>query len=240
MADTKIVIDNVSKIYKGAKSEVRALDGVSLSIGRGELVAIVGRSGSGKTTLMNILGCIDTPTRGVYELFGYDVGSFDHDSLARLRNREIAFVFQAFNLVPTLSALENVALPLYYRGVGRRQRNDAAMQALAQVGLSDRASHRPSELSGGQQQRIAVARAIAAEPQVLLADEPTGNLDSGSGERILALLHRQVREGRTVIIITHDMGIARRCGRIITISDGKIISDERNAAGDDRQAGGRV
>ena len=221
-----IDIQNLYKIYnEGKESEVRALDGVSLQIDRGEFVAIVGQSGSGKSTLMNVLGCLDIPTYGQYHLNGTDVTSLSDRSLARIRNREIGFIFQGYNLIQELNALENVTLPLIYQGVSVWEREEIAMAALAKVGMDDRAHHRPSEMSGGQQQRVAIARAIATHPPVIMADEPTGALDSKTGRHVLEILHTLHEEGSTVILITHDNGIAATAERIVRLSDGHIVSD---------------
>ena len=225
-----IEIKDLYKIYnEGKESEVRALDGVTLHIDRGEFVAIVGQSGSGKSTLMNVLGCLDIPTYGEYHLNGTDVTSLSDKQLAHIRNREIGFIFQGYNLIQELDALENVTLPLIYQGVSVWDREDIAMEALEKVGMAERAHHRPSEMSGGQQQRVAIARAIAAAPPVILADEPTGNLDKRSGHDVMEILRGLWREGRTVILITHDPKIADSANRVITISDGKIIGDETRA-----------
>ncbi len=220
-----IKISNMSKIYHTADSKVCALNNVSLNINEGELVAIVGKSGSGKTTLMNILGCLDKPSCGSYFLFGRDVGSLSHDERSLFRRKEIGFVFQGFNLLSKMSALENVALPLMFAKVPYHERMERAKAALCEVGLGKRLSHRPSQMSGGQQQRVAIARALVGNPRLILADEPTGNLDSKSGEEILSLLMSVNDAGHTVILITHDEKIARRAGRAICIADGKIISD---------------
>ena len=222
-----IDIRDLYKIYnEGKESEVRALDGVSLQIDRGEFVAIVGQSGSGKSTMMNVLGCLDIPTYGEYHLDGTDIGSLSDKQLARIRNREIGFIFQGYNLIQELDALENVTLPLIYRGVSVFDREDMAMAALAKVGMDDRAHHRPSEMSGGQQQRVAIARAIATKPPIIMADEPTGALDSRTGHEVLEFLQQLNREGTTVILITHDNGIAATAKRVVRLSDGKIISDK--------------
>lgn len=218
-----IRIRKLTKSYHTAAGEVRALDGLSLDINRGEFVAIVGQSGSGKSTLMNILGCLDTPTGGTYELEGRNTAHCSAAALADIRGRRIGFVFQGFHLIPSLSALENVELPLIYRHIGREERRRRAVESLQRVGLADRLHHRPAELSGGQQQRVAIARAIAMAPPLILADEPTGNLDSHSGEEVMALLHRLNREGRTVVLITHDNAIAASLPRRIRIGDGKVI-----------------
>ena len=222
-----IDIRNLYKIYnEGKESEVRALDGVSLQIGKGEFVAIVGQSGSGKSTMMNVLGCLDIPTYGEYFLEGTDIGSLTDKQLARIRNREIGFIFQGYNLIQELDALENVTLPLIYRGVSVFDREDMAMAALAKVGMDDRAHHRPSEMSGGQQQRVAIARAIATSPPIIMADEPTGALDSKTGKHVLEILRDLYRGGTTILLITHDDGIAATAKRVVRLSDGKIISDK--------------
>ncbi len=225
-----VEIINVSKIYNPGENEVRALDGVSLSIDKGEFVAIIGQSGSGKSTLMNILGCLDTPTAGIYRLHGMDVSHMSDNEQSDVRNMEIGFIFQGFNLIQSLTALENVELPLTYRGVAKKERLKLSKNALSRVGLANRMDHKPQEMSGGQQQRVAIARAIAQAPPILLADEPTGNLDSGSSREIIEIIKRLHSEGRTVILITHDPGIAAQAKRIITISDGKIKSDVINTA----------
>lgn len=223
-----IELQDIYKIYRAGDSEVRALDGVSLQIDSGEFVSIVGQSGSGKSTLMNLLGCLDTPTRGTYLLDGSDVSSMSDNKLSDIRNRRIGFIFQGFNLVSSLSAMENVELPLIYRKMDRGQRKKLVYQSLVRVGLKKRLNHRPSEMSGGQQQRVAIARAIAAKPPVILADEPTGNLDSASSREILQILKELYMGGRTVILITHDDGIAAQAKRVIRIMDGKIESDKEN------------
>jgi len=220
-----IRLSNISKIYNPGENEVRALDHVSLSIERGEFAAVIGHSGSGKSTLMNILGCLDTPTEGDYLLNGVQVASMSDNELARVRNQEIGFVFQGFNLIANLNALENVELPLIYRGIDKKDRREMAEKALDMVGLANRARHKPSEMSGGQQQRVAIARAIAAEPPVILADEPTGNLDSKSSEEIIEILKGLHEMGRTVIMITHDVSSAAKTERNIRIMDGRIIED---------------
>lgn len=220
-----IEIHDMHKVYNPGENEVRALDGINLSIDRNEFVAIIGQSGSGKSTLMNMLGCLDVPTSGQYILNGEDVSDLTDDELSDIRNKEIGFIFQGFNLIATLTAFENVELPLIYRGVSGREREELSVTALEKVGLVNRMDHKPSEMSGGQQQRVAIARAIAQAPPIILADEPTGNLDSGSSEEILAILKNLHKEGRTVIIITHDNDIARRADRVIKIRDGRIESD---------------
>ena len=224
-----IEIRNMRKIYNPGENEVRALDGVDLTIDEGEYVTIIGHSGSGKSTLMNMLGCLDVQTSGEYYLHGNDVGSMDDDELSDIRNREIGFIFQGFNLIPSLTARENVELPLIYRGVGKREREHLATESLKKVGLEKRMDHTPAEMSGGQQQRVAIARAIAQAPPVILADEPTGNLDSRSTLEIMEILKQLHREGRTVIIITHDDEIAAKADRIVEIRDGKIVKDEARA-----------
>lgn len=220
-----VEIKDVCKIYNPGENEVRALDHVSLTIDEQEFVAIIGHSGSGKSTLMNMLGCLDVPTSGEYWLHGQDVSALSDDELSDIRNREIGFIFQGFNLIPNLTALENVELPLIYRGVSKSVREELSVEALKKVGLEHRMDHRPSEMSGGQQQRVAIARAIAQAPPVILADEPTGNLDSNSTKEIMDILKGLHKEGRTVILITHDNEIAAQAKRVIKIRDGKIESD---------------
>ena len=222
-----IQVEEVERVYRITEDlAVPALDGVSLRIERGEFVAIMGSSGSGKTTLMNILGCLDAPTAGRYLLDGVDVRDIPEDDLADLRNRKIGFVFQSFNLVPRTSAVANVELPLAYAGLGRAERRRRAAAALEAVGMGDRMDHLPSELSGGQQQRAAVARAIVTNPAIVLADEPTGNLDSHSTADILAIFRRLNGEGRTVVLITHEADVAACARRIIRLGDGRVLSDE--------------
>lgn len=223
-----IHIENLKKIYNPGENEVRALDGVSLDIEKGELVAIVGHSGSGKSTLMNMLGCLDVPTSGTYLLNGQDVSKMTDNQLADIRNKEVGFIFQGFNLIANLDALGNVELPLVYRGIGKSRRRKIAAEALKKVGLENRMSHKPNELSGGQQQRVAVARAVAARPPIILADEPTGNLDTKSTKEIMDILKALHKSGRTVIIITHDDEIAEQAHRVIRILDGRIEEDYRN------------
>lgn len=213
---------DLCKRYSIGGTEVRALDGVSLDIMSGEYVTISGVSGSGKSTLMNILGCLDTPTSGTYLLDGSDVSELSDKELSRIRSRKIGFVFQSFNLIPALTALENVELPLMYRGVPKAQRRTAAREALEIVGLTDRSGHRPSEMSGGQQQRCAIARAIAADPSIILADEPCGNLDSHNSREVLEILSELNRSGKTVVMITHDEQTAQKAQRLIRIADGRI------------------
>jgi putative ABC transport system ATP-binding protein len=223
-----VEVTDISKIYNPGENEVRALDHVSLTIYEGEFVAIIGQSGSGKSTLMNMLGCLDSPTSGTYLLHGIDVSHMTDDEQSDVRNREIGFIFQGFNLIQSLTAYENVELPLIYRKVSRGKRRELSIAALEKVGLTHRMDHKPGQLSGGQQQRVAIARAIAQAPPILLADEPTGNLDSASSRDIMNVIQGLYEEGRTVIIITHDPGIAAQARRIITISDGHIISDTEN------------
>ena len=221
-----IELRNVYKIYgEGLESEVRALDGVSLDIEKGEFVAVVGQSGSGKSTMMNLLGCLDIPTRGTYHLDGVDVLELSDKQLSRIRNKQIGFIFQQYNLIQNLTVLENVELPLIYQGIDPIDRRELAMQALARVGLADRAKHKPTQMSGGQQQRVASARAISTRPPIIMADEPTGALDSRTGHEVLGFLQQLNKEGSTVILITHDNGIAATARRIVRIADGKIIED---------------
>lgn len=229
MNNNLIRIQNVQKIYNPGENEVRALDGVSLEINRGEFVAIIGHSGSGKSTLMNILGCLDTPTAGRYWLNGQDVSDMTDNQLSDVRNKEIGFIFQGFNLIANLDARGNVELPLVYRGLSKSKRRKIAEVALTKVGLGPRMTHKPNELSGGQQQRVAVARAIAASPPMVLADEPTGNLDTKSTKEIMDILKGLHDSGRTVIIITHDDEIAEQVNRVIRIMDGKVVEDYNNA-----------
>ncbi len=220
-----IVAEKLHRHYQVGGETVRALDGVSFTVSRGEWVAIVGQSGSGKSTLMNLLGCLDTPTAGVYRLNGSDVEGLGDDALADLRNREIGFVFQTFQLLPRATALQNVELPLVYRGVSRRERRLRAARALEAVGLANRAHHRPNELSGGQRQRVAVARALVGEPSLLLADEPTGNLDSATGEEIIRLFGELHARGHTILLVTHEPRLAARGPRAIRLSDGRVVAD---------------
>ena len=219
-----IDVRDACKIYRQGGEEIRALDHVSFWVDEGEFVAIIGQSGSGKSTLMNLLGCLDAPTSGSYFLDGQDVSQLGEAELSRIRNREIGFVFQGFNLIPSLDAAENVELPLLYRGIPRAERRQLSRRALQSVGLENRLHHLPSQMSGGQQQRVAVARAIAASPPVLLADEPTGNLDSRSDAGVMGILRRLNGQGKTVVLITHDPGIAGQAGRTVTIQDGRIVS----------------
>ena len=221
-----IKLRNVYKIYsEGLESEVRALDGVSLEVERGEFVAVVGQSGSGKSTMMNVLGCLDIPSRGDYLLDGVDVRELSDKELSRIRNKQIGFIFQQYNLIQNLTVLENVELPLIYQGIDPIDRRELAMEALGRVGLADRAQHRPTQMSGGQQQRVAIARAISTHPPIIMADEPTGALDSRTGHEVLGFLQQLNKEGSTVILITHDNGIAATARRVVRIADGKIIED---------------
>ena len=219
-----IHLENVSKRYDMERAAVHALREVSIEIGPGEYVALLGPSGSGKSTLLHVIGCLDRPTSGRYVLEGEDVGALDVNRLADIRNRKMGFVFQAFHLLPRLSALENVALPLRLGGVGTAERTERARELLDRMGLGERISHRPAELSGGQQQRVAIARSLANRPAILLADEPTGNLDTASGAEITAILEGLLDEGRTVIVVTHDETMARRARRILRLRDGRVVS----------------
>ncbi len=226
-----IRLQGVFKSYSLGKTVVRALNGIGLEISRGEYVALMGPSGSGKSTLMHILGCLDTPDAGSYFFDGTDTARFNDRELARLRNRAFGFVFQSFNLLPRLSALANVELPMLYAGIRRRARIKRATELLELVGLGDRLRHKPNELSGGEMQRVAIARALANEPEVILADEPTGNLDSRTGAEIMRLFDRLAEEGKTVVIVTHDPGIAEHCRRIVRLRDGEIVADEPRRSG---------
>ena len=221
-----IELKDIYKIYSDGDSEIRALDGISLFVDKGEFVAIVGSSGSGKSTCMNIIGCLDIPTSGKYFLNGNDVSELSEKELAHIRNRELGFVFQQYNLIPKLNILENVELPLLYKGVKPKQRREMALLALERVGLGDRRDKFPSQLSGGQQQRVSIARALAGNPPVILADEPTGALDSKTGKEVIDFLKKLNSEGTTIVLITHDNDIAAKIKRVVRIQDGKIISDE--------------
>ena len=221
-----IELKDIYKIYSDGDSEIRALDGISLFVDKGEFVAIVGSSGSGKSTCMNIIGCLDIPTSGKYFLNGNDVSELSEKELAHIRNRELGFVFQQYNLIPKLNILENVELPLLYKGVKPKQRREMALLALERVGLGDRKDKFPSQLSGGQQQRVSIARALAGNPPVILADEPTGALDSKTGKEVIDFLKKLNSEGTTIVLITHDNDIAAKIKRVVRIQDGKIISDE--------------
>ena len=224
-AGPMLELDVVSRVYKMGAETIYALREVSFTIERGQYVAIIGQSGSGKSTLLNILGCLDTPTDGIYRLRGHDVRGLDDNALSALRNREIGFIFQTFQLLPRTTALENVELPLVYRGVPAGKRRRMAMDALGRVGLGKRMRHQPNELSGGQRQRVAIARALVTEPSILLADEPTGNLDSTTGREILGLFHELHAAGNTLILVTHEPTIAAQCPRAIRLSDGQIVAD---------------
>ena len=220
-----ISVQGLTRTYRVGTEEVRALDGVSFDVQRGEWLAVVGQSGSGKSTLMNLVGALDTPTSGTYHINGRDVEKLSDDELADLRNNEIGFVFQTFQLLPRSTALANVELPLVYRGVPRKERRERAEKALEAVGLTNRMHHRPNELSGGQRQRVAIARALVGHPSLLLADEPTGNLDSATGEEIIRLFGDLHRRGHTILLVTHEPRLAARCPRAIRLSDGRIVAD---------------
>ena len=220
-----IELTDVYKIYKMGDNEVRALDGISLDIYDGEFVAIVGQSGSGKSTCMNIIGCLDTPTSGTYKLRGRDISNYTDDELAGVRNKMLGFIFQQYNLLPKLSVEENVSLPLMYGGFNSKEQHEKAIVALEKVGLSDKAKNKPSQLSGGQQQRVSIARALAGEPSVILADEPTGALDSNTGKEVISFLQKLNEDGNTIVLITHDNSIAAKAKRVVRISDGRIVYD---------------
>ena len=231
MAENLLVkLSDICKYYSSGDTEVRALDGVSLNISQGEFLSILGPSGSGKSTLMNILGCLDKPTQGSYELDGQNVASLTSNQLAEIRNQKVGFVFQSFNLLEYATALDNVALPLVYSGISAKERKRRASELLKQVGLGERMEHKPNQLSGGQKQRVAIARALVNDPQIILADEPTGALDSKSGTEIEALFNQLHSQGRTLIIVTHDNSLAERTKRVITIKDGKLVSDRKPVA----------
>ena len=220
-----IDMQGITKIYDTGKIKVEALRGIDLVVRKGEFVAVVGPSGSGKSTLLNLLGCLDTPSAGEYLLSGEAVAGLDRDHLADIRNRRVGFVFQNFNLLPQLTALENVEMPLLFGGVGRVERRRRALARLEAVGLADRVEHRPTELSGGQMQRVAIARALAMDPDIILADEPTGNLDTGSGSDVMSVLDGLSEQGRTLIVVTHDKALARRANRMVEIRDGVVVHD---------------
>ncbi len=220
-----IKLNHISKIYQTGVIEVRALDNINLHIKKGEFTAIMGNSGSGKSTIMNIIGCLDTATNGSYILDGYKIEGLGDDNLARIRNKKIGFVFQSFNLLPKLNALENVELPMIYGKVNKKKRKQKALEALCKVGLEDRAHHKPNELSGGQKQRVAIARALVNDPAILLADEPTGNLDSKSEEEIMNIFKNLNNDGVTIIMVTHELALGKECKRRVIFKDGKIIDD---------------
>jgi putative ABC transport system ATP-binding protein len=225
-----IDMQKIRKVYDTGKIKVEALRGIDLTIERGEFVAIVGPSGSGKSTLMNLIGCLDTPTDGMYRLAGEDVQGLSRDQLADVRNRRVGFVFQNFNLLPHISAFENVELPLIFGGVPPKERRARAFEVLGRVGLGDRLDHKPTELSGGQMQRVAIARALAMNPDILLADEPTGNLDTSSGSDIMAVFSELWEQGSTLVIITHDPALAKRAGRVVTMQDGNVLTETSKVA----------
>ena len=224
MSAPLITLAGISRVYQTGRIDVRALDGIDLDIDHGEFVAIIGPSGSGKSTLMNIVGCLDRPTAGRYVLDGTSVEEFGDDDLARVRSRSIGFVFQCYNLLPRTSALDNVSMPLAYQGVGRKERHARAVASLERLGLGDRLDHEPTELSGGQQQRVAIARALVTEPALILADEPTGNLDTSSGAEVIGILRELHSTGRTVVLITHDADVAASADRQIHVRDGRLVA----------------
>jgi len=226
---TMIALSDVRKFYDMGDVQVRALDGVSMTIEKGEYIAVMGPSGSGKSTLMNIVGCLDTPTSGSYRLNEREIGNMEDNELADIRNREIGFIFQTFNLLPRTDALQNVELPLVYAGLARRERRAQAESALDAVGLADRMHHKPNEMSGGQRQRVAIARALVNNPSIVLADEPTGNLDSKTGEEIMGLIDELHDRGNTIILVTHENFLADRAARVVKLHDGNVVSDERNS-----------
>ena len=222
-----IDIRDVHKTYVMGEERVRALAGVSLTVRPADYIAVMGPSGSGKSTLMNVIGCLDTPTSGSYRLQGEEISRLDDDQLARIRNQRIGFVFQTFNLLPRVDAVRNVELPLVYSGLSREERRSKAEKALASVGLADRMHHRPNEMSGGQRQRVAIARALVNDPAIVLADEPTGNLDSRTGEEVMELIDRLNAGGHTIVLVTHEESLAMRAGRVVRLRDGRIVTDER-------------
>jgi len=230
VANEIIHMEGIRKVYDTGKVKVEALKGIDLAVLQGQFLATVGPSGSGKSTLMNLIGCLDTPTAGRYRLGSEDVSGFDRDALADVRNRRVGFVFQGFNLLPQISAFENVEMPLVFGGIPPRERRQRVEELMERVGLTDRMEHKPTELSGGQMQRVAIARALAMRPDVLLADEPTGNLDSSAGGDIMQLFTRLWEQGRTVVVITHDMSLARRASRVVEMHDGRIVADTATAA----------
>jgi len=223
-----IELTDVDKLYDMGQEQVRALDRVSLTVERGDYIAVMGPSGSGKSTLMNIVGCLDSPSSGSYRLNGREIARMDDDDLAAIRNREIGFIFQTFNLLPRTDAVQNVELPLVYSGMSRKDRRRRAEEALAAVGLADRMHHRPNELSGGQRQRVAIARALVNHPSLVLADEPTGNLDSKTGSEIMGVLDRIHADGNTIVLVTHEEELAAHAARVVRVRDGRIVSDEHN------------
>lgn len=237
-----VELKDIYKIYHMGDTEVHALDGISLTIDKGEFVAIVGSSGSGKSTAMNIIGCLDVATRGTYKLNGRDISNYSDDELAEVRNKMLGFIFQQYNLIPKLSVIENVQLPLLYGGVSEKEQKERALKALARVGLESKAKNLPTQLSGGQQQRVSIARALAGDPSVILADEPTGALDSKTGREVMLFLQQLHREGNTIILITHDNSIAAQASRIVRVTDGHIVYDgpvEGDAIVAQQQAAGR-
>jgi len=227
-----IEMTEIRKIYDTGKIQVEALRGIDMTVKKGEFVAVVGPSGSGKSTLLNLIGCLDTPTDGSYMLGGESVAGLDRDELADVRNRRVGFVFQNFNLLPQLTALENVEMPMLFGGVGRKDRKRRALEHLERVGLADRVEHKPTELSGGQMQRVAIARALAMEPDLVLADEPTGNLDTGSGTDVMGLMSELWEQGRTLVVVTHDKTLAKRAGRVIEIRDGLVVDNRAESISD--------